>query len=74
MQVMFLDSLFYSEQLLCFNYFNTTYGIKDIDFTGSRTITGQPNRRGTDPCSVCWRGVVDLRATYHGSLYCSDQV
>ena len=35
MLVMYLDSLFYSEQLLCIKYINPDYGLKYINFTGS---------------------------------------
>ena len=74
MQVMFLDSLFYSEQRICFKYFNTTYRLNATNFTGSRWFIGQPNRRGTVTVSVHWRGGVDQRIVHPGSLNRSDQV
>ena len=74
MWAMSLDSWYCSEQLLCIDHFNPNYGIKDITFTDSRVITGQPNRRGTDPFLVCWMGVVDQQTAYPGSLYSADQL
>ena len=74
MWVMYSDSWYYSEQLLCINYFNPNYGLKDIKFHRFRVITGQTNRRGKVTGSVCWRGVVDLRVAYPGLLYSSDQL
>ena len=42
MWVMYLDSWYYSEQLLCINHFNPNYGLKVIDLTGSGQL---PDRR-----------------------------
>ena len=37
-------------------------------------IIGQAIRRGNVPCSVCQRGVVDIRVVYPYSLYFSEQL
>ena len=55
MWVMSSDSLIYTEQHSCINYFNPNDGLKDINFTGSGQLPD--NRTGGERIRVrCVRG------------------